>query len=131
MLLAEAVKGPYFRQVRGEEIVATPVVSLDLYDRVYGEGTTLTLALCEENTTYSLGLLVPRKSPVPHAVRSVGVFLQESGFTRMILKSDGKPSITALVTAVQKEWAGDCKDFLRQLIPRTSPVDVHAVQGSC
>ena len=58
------------------------------------------------------------------------VFLQESGYTRMILKSDGKPSITALVTAVQKEWAGDCKDFLRQLILRTSPVDVHASKGA-
>ena len=57
-------------------------------------------------------------------------FLQESGYTRMILKSDGKPSITALVTAVQKEWAGDCKDFLRQLIPRTSPVDVYASKGA-
>ena len=122
---------PYFRQVRGEEMVVTPVVSLDyvtlgLYDRVYGEGTTLTLALCDENTTYSLGLMVSRKGPVPHAVRGVCVFLQESGYTRMILKSDGKPSITALVTAVQKEWASDCKDFLRQMIPRASPVDVHA-----
>ena len=34
------------------------------------------------------------------------------------------------MTAVQKEWAGDCKDFLRQLIPRTSPVDVHASKGA-
>ena len=44
----------------------------------------------------------------------------------MVLKCDGEPSITALVTAVQKEWAGDSKNFQRQLIPRTSLVDDHA-----
>ena len=56
--------------------------------------------------------------------------LQELGYTRMVLKSDGGPSITALVTAVQKEWAGDSKNFHRQLIPRTSPVDDHASNGA-
>ena len=51
-----------------------------------------------------------------------------------------EPSITALVIAVQKEWAGDSKNFQRQLIPRTSPVDdpdsnraveamVHSLEG--
>ena len=35
-----------------------------------------------------------------------------------------------LVTAVQKEWAGDIKNFQRQLIPRTSPVDDHASNGA-
>ena len=48
----------------------------------------------------------------------------------MILKSDGEPSITTLVTAVQKEWAGDSKNFQTQLIPRTSPVDDHASNGT-
>ena len=67
---------------------------------------------------------------MPYAVRGVCVFLQELGYTRMVLKSDGEPSITALVTAVQKEWAGDSKNFQRQLIPRTSPVDDHASNGA-
>ena len=40
----------------------------------------------------------------------------------MILEIDGEPSITALVTAVQKEWAGDSENFQTQLILRTSPV---------
>ena len=79
------------------------------------EGTTPTLVLCDGNTTYSLGLMVPRKGLFPYAVRGVCVFLQELGYTRMILKSDGEPSITALVTAVQKEWAGDSKNFQAQL----------------
>ena len=57
-------------------------------------------------------------------------FLQELGYTRMVLKSDGEPSITALVTAVQREWAVDSKNFQRQLIPRTSPVDDHASNGA-
>ena len=48
----------------------------------------------------------------------------------MILKGDGEPSIAALVTAVQKEWAGDSKNFSTQLIPRTSPVDDHASNGA-
>ena len=81
-----------------------------------GEGTPPTVVLCDGNTTYSLGLMVPRNGPVPHAVRGVCVFLQELGYTRMILKSDGEPSITALVTAVQKEWAGDSKNFQTLLI---------------
>ena len=67
--------------------------------------------------------MVPRKGPVPHAVRGVCFFLQELGYTRMVLKSDGEPSITGLVTAVQK-------NFQRQLIPRTSPVDDHASNGA-
>ena len=78
---------------------------------------------------FSLGL-VPRTGLVPYAVRGVCVFLQELGYTRMILKSDGEPSIAALVTAVQKEWAGDSKKFETQLIPRTSPVDDHASNGA-
>ena len=82
-----------------------------------------------DNTTYSLGLMVPRKGPAPYAVRGVCVFLQDFGYTRMILKSNGEPSITALVPAVQKEWAGDSKNFQTQLIPRTSPVDDHASNG--
>ena len=118
----------------GEETVATPVISLEyvflgLTDST-GDGTTPTLALCDGNTTYSLGLMVPRKGPVSYAVRGVCVFLQELGYTRMVLKSDGEPSITALVTAVQKEWPGDSKNFQRQLIPRTSPVDDHASDGA-
>ena len=48
----------------------------------------------------------------------------------MILKSDGEQSITDLVTAVQKEWAGDSKNFQTRLILRTSPVDDHASNGA-
>ena len=74
--------------------------------------------------------MVPKKGPVPYAVRGVCVFLQELGYTRTVLKSDAEPSITALVTAVQKEWAGDSKNFQRQLIPRTRPFDDHASNGA-
>ena len=42
-----------------------------------GKCTTPTLVLCDGNTTYSLGLMVPRRGPVPYAVRGVCVFLQE------------------------------------------------------
>ena len=48
----------------------------------------------------------------------------------MNLKSDGEPSITALVTAVQKEWAGNSKNFQTQLIFRTSLVDDNASNGA-
>ena len=119
----------------GEETAAaTPVVALDalflgLNDST-GEGTTPTLVQCDGNTTYSLGVMVPRKGRVPYAVRGVCVFVQELGYTRMILWSDGEPSITALVTADQKEWAGDSRNFQTQLIPRTSPVDCHASNGA-
>ena len=115
-------EAPHFRQ-GGEETAATPVISLDFFSLGLtdstGDGTTPTLALRDGNTTYGLGLMVPRKGPVPHAVRGVCVFLQELGYTRMVLKSDGEPSITALVTAVQKERIG-----------RTSPVDDHASNGA-
>ena len=126
-------EAPHFRQ-GGEETAATLVISLDYFflglTDSTGDGTTPTLALCDGNTIYSLGLMVPRKGPVPYAVRVVCVFLQELGYTRMVLKRYGGPSITALVTAVQKEWAGASKNFQRQLIPRTSPVDDHASNGA-
>ena len=116
------------------ETVATLVISLDYFflglTDSTGDGTPPALALCDGTTTYSLGLMVPKKGPVPYAVRGVCVFLQELGFTRMVLKSGGEPSITALVTAVQKEWAGDSENIQRQLIPRTSPVDDHASNGA-
>ena len=105
--------------------------SLTSTDNAPGEGTTPTLVLCDGNTTYSLGLMVPRKGPVPRAVRGVWVFLQELEYTRMILKSDGEPSITSLVTAVQKEWAGDSKKFSNTVdSPPTCPVDDHAPNGA-
>ena len=89
-------EAPHLRHVGGEEAAAaTPVVSLDCFflglSDGTGEGTTPALVLCEGNTTYGLGLMVPRKGLVPYAVRGVCVFLQELGYTRMILKSDGEP----------------------------------------
>ena len=124
-------EGSQISQMGGEEIAMTPVVSLDyvflsLSDNTSGEETVPILVLCDENTTYSLGLMVPRKGPEPHGVRDVCVFLPELGYIRMILKCNGGPSITALVTAVQKEWACDSKNFQRQLTPQVNPVDDHA-----
>ena len=129
-------EAPHFRQGRGEEnAAATPVVSLDyclgLSDSATGEGTTPMLALCDCNTTYSLGLMVPRKGPVPYAVRGVCVVLQELVYNHMVLKSDGEPSITALVKAVQREWAGDSKNFQTQLIPANKPRGWSRVKLSC
>ena len=61
------------------EAKVTPVVSLDCFflgsTDSTGEGTTPTLVLCDGNTTtYSLGSMVPRRGPVPYAVRGVCVF---------------------------------------------------------
>ena len=74
--------------------------------------------------------MVPKKGLVLYAMRGVCVFLQELGYTRVVLTSDGERSITSLVTAVQKEWADDRKNFQTQLIPRASPVDDHASNGA-
>ena len=67
----------------GEETVATPVISLDYFflglTDSTGDGTTPSLALYDGNTTYSLGLMVPRKGPVPYAVRGVCVFSARVG----------------------------------------------------
>ena len=134
-------EAPPCRHGGGEEItVITPVVSLDYFslgltDNTTGEGNTPTLVLCDSNTTYTPGLMAPRKGPVPHAVRGVFASFQELGYTRMILKSDDVPLITFLVTAVQKRWAVDNQNFQTQLIPGTSPVDDHesnrAAETSC
>ena len=72
-------EAPHFRHGGGEEnTAATPVVSLDYFflglTDSTGEGTTPTLVLRDGNTTNSLGLRVPRKGPVPHAVRGVLCF---------------------------------------------------------
>ena len=52
-----------------ETAAATPVVSLDYFllglSDSNGEGTIPTFVLCDGNTTYNLGLMIPRKSPVP------------------------------------------------------------------
>ena len=67
----------HFRHGGGEETAAaTPVVSLDnfflgLTDRTTGKGTAPTLVLCDGNTTYSLGLMVPRRRRAPYPVRGV------------------------------------------------------------
>ena len=79
-------EAPHFRHGGGEETAATPVVSLDYFflglTDSTGEGTTPTLVLCDGNTTYSLSLMVPRKGPVPYAVRGVSVFFCKSWVTR-------------------------------------------------
>ena len=82
-------EAPPCRHGGGEEItVITPVVSLDYFslgltDNTTGEGNTPTLVLCDSNTTYTPGLMAPRKGPVPHAVR--GVFCL---FSRVGLHAD-------------------------------------------
>ena len=95
-----------------------------------GEGTLPILALCDENITYILGLMVPTKGPEPNAVRGVCDVLQKLGYTRMVIQCNGEPSISALVTAVQKEWAGDSQNVQQQLTPHTSPTDDHASTGA-
>ena len=87
MFLVEAVKVHTSAKGEVEEIVATPVVSLDYFSldlsgSALGEGTTPTLALCDGNTTYSLGLLVPRKGPVPYAVQRCLRFPPRVWYTR-------------------------------------------------
>ena len=74
--------------------------------------------------------MVPRRGPEPYAVRGVCDVLQKLGYTRMIIKYAGEPSISALVTAVQKEWAGDSKNVQQQLIPHTSATDDHSSTGA-
>ena len=125
-------ESPHISQIASEEFVTTSVVSLDfvfldLFDITSGEGTLPTLALCDENITKILGLMVPTKGPEPYAVRGVCDVLQKLGYTRMVIQYNGEPSISALVTAVQKEWPGDSENVQQQLIP---PTDDHASTGA-
>ena len=76
-------EAPHFRHGGGEETAATPVVWLDYFflgvSDSTEEGTTPTLVLCDGNTTYSLGLMVPRKGLFPYAVRGCLCFSARVG----------------------------------------------------
>ena len=126
-------QGPCFCQDGCEKVVVTPVVPLDdislgLSDEASEEDTTSMLALCDGSTTQSLDLMIPRKRPEPCALRDVCVSLQELSYIRMTLKSDGESSITVR-EAVQKEWAGDSKNFRRQSFPQERLENAHASTG--
>ena len=112
----------------------TPVVPLDfislgLSDAAFEKDTTSMLALCDGSTTHSRDLMIPRKGLEPHGVRDVCVPLQELSYIRMTLKSDGESSITARET-VQKEWAGDSKNFPRKSISQERSENDHVSTGA-
>ena len=112
----------------------TPVVPLDdislgLSDEASEKDTTSMLALCDGSTTHSRDVMIPREGPEPHAVKNVCVPLQELSYIRMTLESDGASSITVR-EAVQKEWAGDSKNFRRQSIPQERLENDHVSTGA-
>ena len=75
--LLEKREAPHFREGGGDGAAAATLAA-------QLESTTPMLAPCDGNTTYSLGLMGPKKGHVPYAVRVVCAFLQEFGCTRMV-----------------------------------------------
>eukprot|EP00971_Amphidinium_carterae_P299681 5954114-Amphidinium_carterae.1 len=76
----------------------------------------ITIVVLYDNKTWSTGAVaLPHKGGDKHATDSVVEFLQLLGHRRLILKSDGEPSIMALKNQVRAA-AADV-----EIIPQESP----------
>ena len=57
----------------------------------------------------------------PHGSNRLKEWLEETGYQRVMVKSDQEPAILAVVSAVKNGWAGE-------LIPEAAPKEAHEVQ---
>ena len=88
---------------------------------------SLVMADCE--TTYATASVVPNEGQYLVSVGFGVLFLQELGHPRMVLMTDGEPSIIAWAAAVQREWAKEDTEQRQQLISRQGPRGSHASNG--
>lgn len=108
-------------QTRESEV---PIISID-YSFLTDEESLQsmpTLNMIDRHTNYFHCEIVPRKGADQHAATTLKNFIENTGYTKIILKSDQESSILALIALVKSQTR-------IQLIPEQSPAYDHASNG--
>ena len=80
------------------------------------------LVVKDSRTSSVAATFVDAKGPTPYAVKYFTNFLKSLGYKRVVMQSDGEPSIVALKTAAADAAGVEC-------VPRESPVGEHQANG--
>ena len=80
------------------------------------------LVVKDSRTSSVAATFVDAKGPTPYAVKYFANFLKSLGYKRVVMQSDGEPSIVALKTAAADAAGVEC-------VPRESPVGEHQANG--
>ena len=80
------------------------------------------LVVKDSRTSSVAATFVDAKGPTPYAVKYFTNFLKSLGYKRVVMQSDGEPSIVALKTAAADAAGIEC-------VPRESPVGEHQANG--
>ena len=81
-----------------------------------------TLNMIDRHTNYFHCEIVPRKGADQHAATTLRTFLENTGYTKVVLKSDQESSILALIALVKSQTR-------IQIVPEQSPAYDHASNG--
>ena len=87
------------------------------------------LVIRDSLSSYCGASLVRTKGPVPYAVAFLSTYMDEIGYPRIQLQTDGEPAIVALARALIKDKSKDVKDIQTQISLRQSPPGSHASNG--
>ena len=116
-------------RTREEELRAQdglPVIASDYTFMSQGgaeDGRAKPILVVKDSRTSSVAAtFVDAKGPTPYAVKYFANFLKSLGYKRVVMQSDGEPSIVALKTAAADAAGVEC-------VPRESPVGEHQANG--
>ena len=122
-IAGRAVGQPH--RTRSEEQKAkslVPTVAMDSRGGVEDERVKPILVVKDERTQSLAATFVDSKGATPYAVKFAANFLKNLGHRKVVLKSDGEPSVVALKEAAAKETGIDW-------ISEESPVGDHQANG--
>ena len=94
-----------------------------------GSEMATSLIIRDSVSSYCGASLVRTKGPVPYAVAFLSSYMDELGYPRVQLQTDGEPAIVDLAKALIKEKSKDAKDIQTQIALRQSPPGSHASNG--
>ena len=110
--------------VSRDEDSEIPVVSIDYF--YYGEkdGESTNLQVKDSKSKMTWATTIPTKGPDLFSVNFMLACLNETGYNRLILKSDGEPAIVALKREVKSKAAGI------EIILQEAPTGDHSANGA-
>ncbi len=93
------------------------------------EQTAATIVIQDSVSGYIAAAAVPHKGPHVYSLAFLKSYLDDVGYPRDILQSDGEPSVISLGRALVKERSKGSKDIQTQIAVRQSPPGDHTGKG--
>lgn len=110
--------------VSRDEDSEIPIVSIDYFFYGEKEGESTNLQVKDSHSKMTWATTIPMKGPDLFSVNFMLACLNETGYNRLILKSDGEPSIIALKREVKAKATGI------EVILQEAPTGDHSANGA-